>query len=313
MISNNNRPLGGGPQAQSVRRKSTPTLSQDSRQKQVLRAALYYATHFRWAVLPLHSIRGGHCTCGDRDCKSPGKHPLTKHSVHDATKDADTIRHWWTRWPWANVGIATGQASGFWVLDVDPDKGGGESLRELEAEHGRLPDTVEAITGGGGRHLLFRWPGWRVGNKVTLAPGLDVRGDGGYVAVAPSLHESGRRYEWEVSSRPDEVPIAAAPTWLLALLDAGGGKWGGATPPDEWRRLAAFGVAEGARNNTIARFAGHLLRRGVDPYVTALLLLALNEARFKPPLDAAEVLRTVNSIAKAEARRRGLLAGGRSA
>ncbi|QBS37113.1 DNA primase [Thermaerobacter sp. FW80] len=279
----------------------------------MLRAALYYATHFRWAVLPLHSIRGGRCTCGDTDCKSPGKHPLTKHGVHDATRDADTIRRWWTRWPSANVGIATGRASGFWVLDVDPDKGGSEALHELEAKHGRLPDTVEAITGGGGRHILFRWPGRPVANKVALAPGLDVRGDGGYIAAAPSRHESGRRYAWEVSSRPGEVPMAAAPAWLLALVDDGAARNGSAVSAEEWRKLAAFGVAEGARNNTIARFAGHLLRRGVDPYVTALLMLALNEARFKPPLDAAEVLRTVNSIAKAEARRRGLLHRGRSA
>mgnify|MGYP001501609181 CR=1 FL=1 len=301
-------PAGRRGRARDVRAGATAIVHQSTAPDQMLRAALAYAVRFCWAVLPLHSIRAGRCTCGRPDCPSPGKHPLTPHGVQDATKDPVAIQRWWHRWPWANVGVATGQVSGFWVLDVDVDKGGDESLRELEAKHGRLPDTVEALTGGGGRHILFRWPGRPVPNRVGLAPGLDVRGGGGYILVAPSLHRSGRRYAWELSSRPDEVPIAPAPPWLLAMV-LGGADSRRATPPEEWRKLAAFGVSEGQRNVTIARLAGHLLRRGVDGYVTAALLLALNEARFKPPLPAEEVLRTVASIAKREAARRGLLRG----
>ena len=71
-----------------------------------------------------------------------------------------------------------------------------------------------------------------------------------------------------------------------------------------WRNLAAAPVSEGARNETIARFAGHLLRHFVDPYVALQLLLAWNTAHCRPPLDAKEITRTVNSIAGKEFRRR---------
>lgn len=309
-----NRPVAAGRRGDrcGVRAGATVIVRENTAHDQMLRAALYYAANFRWAIIPLHGVRDGRCTCGREDCQSPGKHPLTPRGVKDATKDPVVIQHWWRRWPWANIGVATGRVSGFWVLDVDTDTGGDESLRELVVEHGPLPDTVEQLTGGGGRHILFRWPGRPVGNRVALAPGMDVRGDDGYILVAPSLHRSGRRYVWEISSRPGEVPIAPAPQWLLDMVLAGPGERR-ATPPEEWRRLVAFGVEEGQRNTTIARLAGHLLRRGVDPYMAALLLLGWNESRCRPPLPAEEVLRTVNSIAKREAARRGLLAGGRSA
>jgi hypothetical protein len=71
-----------------------------------------------------------------------------------------------------------------------------------------------------------------------------------------------------------------------------------------WSELAASDVVKGARNNTIARFAGHLLRRYVDPRVTLELLLAWNAIRCKPPLEHAEVVRTINSVAGKELRRR---------
>ena len=171
------------------------------------RAALYYAVKFRWRVFPVHSIRGGRCTCR-KNCSSPGKHPLTANGLHDATTDPAIIRAWWHRWPWANIGIATGAGSGFFVLDVDGDVGQ-TTLDGYEAKHGRLPDTVEAITGGGGRHILFEYPGFHVktsNNMIgkTRTPKLDIKGDGGYIVAPRSLHLSGRRYEWEASSRPDD-------------------------------------------------------------------------------------------------------------
>ena len=86
-----------------------------------LEAALSYARK-GWQVLPLHSIRpDGGCTCGNPGCGSPGKHPRTQHGVKDATTDEKLIRTWWSRWPDANVGVATGPASGiWWSFDVDP-------------------------------------------------------------------------------------------------------------------------------------------------------------------------------------------------
>jgi putative DNA primase/helicase len=165
-----------------------------------LRAALEYAAR-GWRVFPVHSPTGRAdrpCSCGKLDCTNVGKHPRTARGFKDATTDEAQIREWWTMWPDANIGVATGIASGIWVLDVDGAEGQA-ALAQFEREHGPLPETVGQVTGSGGRHLLFRYvPG--LTNKVKFAPGLDVRTDGGYVVVPPSLHVSGRRYEWEVTA-----------------------------------------------------------------------------------------------------------------
>lgn len=273
-------------------------------QNEIRKDALTYAERFGWAVLPLHSIQDGRCSCGKPDCSSPGKHPRTKNGVKDASKDTETIKRWWALWPDANIGIATSRISGFFVLDVDGEEGA-ESLRDVEARHGKLPDTIEQLTGGSGRHLLFKMPPGTVKNKVALAPGLDVRGDGGYIVVAPSLHASGRRYTWEVSSHPEDVPLAEGPGWLLALVTDSHKNAGGkpqAKAGDEWQRLACTDAGSGERNHRLAAIVGHLLRR-VNPYVARELALAWNQRRCKPPLTEGEVLAVVESIAGAELRR----------
>lgn len=280
-------------------------------QGKLAQAALAYAERFGWCVLPLHSIKDGKCTCGKAACPSPGKHPLTPNGVKDASKDPATIATWWRRWTKANIGVATGAASGFFVLDIDGQEGA-ESLRELEAKHGKLPDTVEALTGGGGRHILFEYPGREVGNRAALAPGLDIRGNNGYIVAAPSIHASGRKYTWEVSSRPGEVALAEPPGWLLNMLRPAGGK-GMSRTVEDWRRLVNQGVAPGARNNSIASLAGMLLRHYVDPWVTLDLLLAWNQVKCRPPLPDDEVARTVDSVARLEAKRRGAKLSGESA
>ena len=150
-----------------------------------------------WLVIPIHWPRDGQCSCGKGSCPSPAKHPLTKNGLKDATTDEAVIQQWWHRYPEANVAIVTGAGSGIVVLDIDPPHGGDESLAALEAEWGRLPETVEVVTGSGGRHIYFKHPG--VGIAVPnsagkLGPGLDVRGDGGYVLIPPSRHIS-----WEPS------------------------------------------------------------------------------------------------------------------
>ncbi len=148
-----------------------------------------------WPVLPCHHANAGRCSCGDADCTSVGKHPRTRHGLHQATTDARTIRGWWRQWPDANVGVRTGAApagAGVIVVDIDPAHGGEESLARLEREHGALPATLEAATGGGGRHLWFAHPGITVPNSAgRVGAGIDVRGDGGYVLVSPSRHASG--------------------------------------------------------------------------------------------------------------------------
>ena len=92
---------------------------------EMMQSALAYAS-YDWAVFPVHGIRKGKCTCGRPACKSPGKHPLTKHGFKDATTDPVIVAAWWKRHPWANIAIATGVKSGrLMVVDLDskPEKG----------------------------------------------------------------------------------------------------------------------------------------------------------------------------------------------
>jgi len=182
-----------------------------------LPAALDYAAR-GWAVFPLHSMVSGRCSCR-RDCSHPAKHPIARHGVREATTDEGTIRSWWDRWPWANVGVATGADSRIVVIDVDPANGGTHSLTNLQALMGNLPDTLTARTGGGGLHLVYRHPGGQIRNTAGRLPGvddplpgIDLRGDGGYIVAPPSRHRSGACYTW----LDPTAAVSQTPGWLRA-------------------------------------------------------------------------------------------------
>jgi hypothetical protein len=168
----------------------------------MIEAALAYA-EMDWPVFPVwNPSQDGGCACPKGlDCPSPAKHPLgdlVPRGVKNATTDPDTIRNWWTRRPEANIGLATGKPSGLIVLDVDPDKGGFEALSALIRRYGPLPETFVVYTGGGGLHFYFNHPGGHVPNSSgTVGPGLDIRGDGGYVLLPPSVHATRRDYGWQ--------------------------------------------------------------------------------------------------------------------
>ena len=238
-----------------------------------LAAALAYAEKLRWPVFPI---------------KPGDKTPLSSNGLKDATTEQGQIRDWWDKWPNANIGIPTGSVSGFDVLDVDPRHGGEESLKALEDDHGKLPDTVEQITGGGGRHILLKHhPGLR--NAVDLRPGLDLRGEGGYVVVPPSVHSSSNRYVWEVSSRPGEVALAEWPSWLLAMINSGNGKMQLAAPVEGK-------ITNGKRNALLASLAGSMRHRGMEQPEIEAALLVVNDRRCEPPLAEEEVKGIASSI-----------------
>src|SRR5207248_2102427 len=111
----------------------------------------------------------------------------------------------------------TGKVSGLIVIDVDPRSGGTDSLTELQSLMGSLPATLTARTGGGGVHFVYAHPGGEVHNTAGRLPGIteplpgiDLRGDGGYIVAAPSRHRGGAAYSWVDPT----VPVAAAPRWL---------------------------------------------------------------------------------------------------
>ena len=106
-------------------------------------AALNYAER-GLAVFPCHFMRNGKCSCGKADCTSPGKHPITQRGCLDATTDTDRVREWWRVNPRANIGMATGEASGVWVLDVEATGLG--DLKHLQAVNEELPDTATTVT-----------------------------------------------------------------------------------------------------------------------------------------------------------------------
>jgi hypothetical protein len=255
----------------------------------VLQAALGYAAR-GWRVLPLHSPTGAACSCGRPDCSSIGKHPRIRDGLRGASCDADVIATWWRCWPGANVGVATGD--GLVVVDVDGEAGR-HSLRGRELP---LTPTVET---GSGWHYYYRADS-PLPCRIGLFPSVDVRAVGGYVVAPPSLHVTGRQYAEVPGLWFDSIEMATAPAWLLVSLTSPRA----ARSPEHWRSVVRSGVTEGARNATVASIAGHMLRRDVDARVVHELLSVWNEVRCRPPLRASEVERTVESIARAEARRR---------
>jgi hypothetical protein len=162
-----------------------------------LQAALFYAD-FGWAVFP---------------CRPREKSPLTAHGVKDATRDFDRIREWWTKSPEANIAVACGAPSGVYVLDVDVDVERGVDGYVSMKEFPRLSETVCQNTPRGGCHAFFRTDN-PPANKNSFRPGIDIRGDGYYVILSPSIHPNGGQYLWERGCGPGELPIAEFPDFL---------------------------------------------------------------------------------------------------
>jgi hypothetical protein len=188
--------------------------------------ALEYARR-GWRVFPCHGIvapgwgiKIATCDCKLRSgCKDAGKHPACARGFLDATRNATVIRGWRSG---SNVAIATGAASGLFVVDIDPRNGGGATLAKLEREHGAFSRDAVVVTGGGGLHLYFQYP--RGGAPIAsggdvFGVGVDLKGDGGYVIAPPSLHASLKNYRWLRGAIPAKLPNA--PAWLLKTARAG--------------------------------------------------------------------------------------------
>jgi hypothetical protein len=143
---------------------------------QILEQALYYREKLGWSVIPI----------GDN------KKPLIKWEIFQKEKATkEQIIEWFTKWPNANLAIVTGKISNLIVVDIDPRHGGTrDDFKDVQ--------TLIVETGGGGWHYYFQYEEG-ITNHAGIKPGIDIRGDGGYVIVPPSVHPSGNKYEWEVA------------------------------------------------------------------------------------------------------------------
>jgi hypothetical protein len=231
-------------------------------------------------------------------CKPRDKIPVTKRGVLDATTDLAIINDWWEGWPEQNIGLATGGEARLAVIDIDGDMGEA-ALAKLERTHGELPPTVEVITGKG-RHLYFRATGQLPNSVAKLGKGIDTRGEGGYVIAAPSVHPSGRRYQWSVDSASQIAPL---PDWVAQALRPISDKARDRRSNEEWHRLLAGTIPKGQRNSTLTSIAGKLLATRLSAILAADLLACVNIARCEPPLPQADVEKIIVSVAKAEARK----------
>ena len=160
------------------------------------------------------SAPGRCCACKrGRACPDPGKHPrvikdVQEHGCLDA-RGADELMAIICELRPRPINLGIVPADNLLVVDIDPRNGGVETLRKLEAKHGPLPPTLSVYTGGGGEHRWYRTP-QAVPRRAALGPGVDLKSHGGLLVAPPSVHLSGRRYQW-INSR---LPPADVPTWL---------------------------------------------------------------------------------------------------
>jgi DNA-binding transcriptional ArsR family regulator len=179
-----------------------------------IRAAAQRYMSRDWAIIAVYGVTPDRsCRCGRTGCASPGKHPVGGDWVSRSIGSPEELP------PGSNIGLRTGRASGAFALDVDPKNGGDLRLAELEAEHGPLPPTWAQSTGSGGGHFLFALPEdfTPTNSRGRLPVGLDIRGEGGQIVLAPSVSAVGPYLSAETAGQPAH-DVAPAPQWLLELI-----------------------------------------------------------------------------------------------
>ncbi len=240
-------------------------------------------------------------------CK-PDKKPHTRHGCLEATTDPRKITAWWTRWPEALIGIATGKPSGFFVLDLDTYKPGAMTLEEFEEKYGVVSHTATVRTGRGGLQFYFIYPdGEEIsGSAGKLGTHVDTRGKGNYAIAPPSVTES--RYEWINKAPPAPIP----PLLLEALRDEPRRKPSDGTRASQGRTSGGAESApddggpipDGTRDETLTRIAGRLHDGTRDLAQLEDALHEVNEARCIPPLPPEQVRKIARSVFRYEPCRR---------
>ncbi|MCP4900024.1 MAG: DUF3987 domain-containing protein [bacterium] len=164
---------------------------------ELTKAAEHYASK-GWKIFP---------------CVPGKKNPMTEHGVKDATSDLAQIYAWWGKWPNANIGLACGPGSGVYAIDIDfedeRDIDGYASMKEFPP----LPGTVTAKTPRGGLHVLYKTDD-PPRNATKFRPGVEIKSDGTYIVIAPSIHPNGKAYEWLDERAPWEVKLTEFPDFM---------------------------------------------------------------------------------------------------
>jgi len=217
------------------------------------------------------------------------KHPLIPKWPQQATSEPKQLHEWIQAYPDCNWGVATGPGSRVFVLDVDGEHGLA-AIQQLRKHGHDVPPTLTVRTARG-YHLYFRYPeDVLIRNSAgKLGPGLDIRGEGGYALVPPSVHPSGADYQWK-----HEGAVAPAPDWLLARLktQAPSTSAPGSNGKDP--------ITEGQRNDFLASLAGTMRRRAMTPCAIEAALLVENAERCEPPLPQTEVRQIASSVSRYE-------------
>lgn len=163
--------------------------------------ALRYIEVYQWSPVPLWTVEecdAGQCPLAPCPPKNRGKHPRIRwQESYLSAVTQDKAREWWQRWPHAGVALLTGKRSGFDAIDIDPANGG--NLSELEAKWGSIGGKPTVHTGSGGDHIYVVSPSVPTSNGLADLiglPGVDYRGDGGLVVAPPTIHYSGRGYQF---------------------------------------------------------------------------------------------------------------------
>lgn len=194
---------------------------------------------------------------------------------------------WWSKYPKARIGLITGRVPGLVVVDVDPRNGGKVDGLDIPQE------AVSVRTPSGGTHYYFSHPGQAVPNRAGIRPGVDIRGDGGYVLAPPSPG-------YTADGPIDGQSLPAAPRWIWesprsVRPESRGGSW--------FAETFAQATAEGQRNATATQLAGYLIGKGLRNE-DAQAILEGWAARCVPPFPADELARVVTSIGSREAAKR---------
>lgn len=203
-------------------------------------------------------------------------------SFQKSRADKEQIIEWWTKDPTAGIGVITGRVSGIVVVDVDVSRGG-----DVEKVLSLSETGVVSVTGSGGFHCFYQYPIHKdkIPNSVG-EDGIDIRGDGGFIVLPPSIHHSGTKYQWKSEDHKNLGVFPLEFTEKVVRRDPAG---------ENWLSSILGGVGEGNRNQTCARLAGYFISKAIPPDVVCSMLKNWN-IRNDPPLSDFEIDRTVQSV-----------------